>query len=124
MPILSGVLLTIQALSYNPLFLTHLSYNLPPPTALSVTINCLSFRLCVNQRFCCCYVHLPVCLQTLYRSLQSMLEYTGDDMEDVFMQTFQVGYTDVFGANLTHDLRPDGAQQPVNSCNVQVSRLS
>ena len=50
-----------------------------------------------------------------------MLEYTGDDMEDVFMQTFQVGYTDVFGANLTHDLRPNGAQQPVNRGNVQVS---
>ncbi|KAF0303632.1 Ubiquitin-protein ligase E3A [Amphibalanus amphitrite] len=56
---------------------------------------------------------------TLYRSLQSMLEYEGDDMEDVFMQTFQVGYTDVFGANLTHDLRANGAQIPVNRSNVQ-----
>ena len=56
-----------------------------------------------------CTVTLLPGRQTLYRSLQSMLEYSGDDMEDVFMQTFQVGYTDVFGANLTHDLRPNGA---------------
>ena len=49
-----------------------------------------------------------------------MLEYTGDDMEAVFMQTFQVGYADVFGANLTHDLVPDGAQVPVTRTNVQV----
>jgi len=56
---------------------------------------------------------------TLFRSLTSMLEYQGDDMEDVFMQSFQVGFTDVFGAKLTHDLRPDGSQVMVNRTNVQ-----
>lgn len=29
---------------------------------------------------------------TLYRTMMEMLEYTGDDMSDTFMQTFKVGY--------------------------------
>lgn len=45
---------------------------------------------------------------TLYRSLVELMEYEGDDMEDVFMQTFRVGYQDVFGTSLTHDLKTDG----------------
>ncbi|KAG7164827.1 ubiquitin-protein ligase E3A-like isoform X1 [Homarus americanus] len=45
---------------------------------------------------------------TLYRSLVELLEYEGEDMEDVFMQTFRVGYQDVFGTSLTHDLKTDG----------------
>ncbi|KAK7086788.1 Ubiquitin-protein ligase E3A [Halocaridina rubra] len=45
---------------------------------------------------------------TLYRSLVELLEYKGDDMEEVFMQTFRVGYQDVFGTSLTHDLKTDG----------------
>lgn len=45
---------------------------------------------------------------TMYRSLLELLDYEGDDMEDVFMQTFRVGYQDVFGTSLTHDLKTDG----------------
>ncbi|XP_050691382.1 ubiquitin-protein ligase E3A-like isoform X2 [Eriocheir sinensis] len=45
---------------------------------------------------------------TLYRSLVELLEYKGDDLEEVFMQTFRVGYQDVFGTSLTHDLKTDG----------------
>uniref|UniRef100_A0A0P4WDM4 Ubiquitin-protein ligase E3A n=1 Tax=Scylla olivacea TaxID=85551 RepID=A0A0P4WDM4_SCYOL len=45
---------------------------------------------------------------TLYRSLVELLEYEGDDLEEVFMQTFRVGYQDVFGTSLTHDLKTDG----------------
>ncbi|KAG0727025.1 Ubiquitin-protein ligase E3A [Chionoecetes opilio] len=45
---------------------------------------------------------------TLYRSLVELVEYEGDDLEEVFMQTFRVGYQDVFGTSLTHDLKTDG----------------
>ncbi|XP_042892379.1 ubiquitin-protein ligase E3A-like isoform X1 [Penaeus japonicus] len=51
---------------------------------------------------------------TLYRSLVELLEYEGEDMEDVFMQTFRVGYQDVFGTSLTHDLKADGGNIFVN----------
>ncbi|KAK3865964.1 hypothetical protein Pcinc_028466 [Petrolisthes cinctipes] len=54
---------------------------------------------------------------TLYRSLVELLEYEGDDMEEVFMQTFRVGYQDVFGTSLTHDLKLDGDNILVNQSN-------
>ncbi|XP_008203541.1 ubiquitin-protein ligase E3A isoform X1 [Nasonia vitripennis] len=45
---------------------------------------------------------------TLYRTMMEMLEYTGDDMSDTFMQTFKVGYKDVFGSLLFHELKEKG----------------
>ncbi|XP_039294797.1 ubiquitin-protein ligase E3A isoform X2 [Nilaparvata lugens] len=54
---------------------------------------------------------------TLYNSLKALLEYEGDDMEDTFMQTFRVGYTDVFGSSVTHDLLPNGDQINVTQSN-------
>nr|UUF95670.1 ubiquitin E3 ligase [Laodelphax striatellus] len=54
---------------------------------------------------------------TLYNSLKALLEYEGDDMEDTFMQTFRVGYTDVFGSSLTHELKPNGDKIFVNQQN-------
>ncbi|XP_015119706.1 ubiquitin-protein ligase E3A [Diachasma alloeum] len=45
---------------------------------------------------------------TLYRTLTEMLGYVGDDMPDTFMQTFKVGYKDVFGSVLYHELRENG----------------
>lgn len=59
--------------------------------------------------------------QTLYASLQQMLEYEGDDLEDVFMQSFQVSYKDVFGCDLTHELKEKGADVHVNQENKKVS---
>lgn len=44
----------------------------------------------------------------LFKSLQSMLDYEDADMEDVFMQTFKISYTDVFGNTLDHELKPNG----------------
>ena len=44
-------------------------------------------------------------------------------MEDVFVQTFRIGYQDVFGSNLHHDLKPDGDQILVGQHNKQVSYL-
>lgn len=37
-----------------------------------------------------------------------MLNYEGDDMESVFLQTFRVCSTDVFGTLMYHDLKPNG----------------
>lgn len=57
----------------------------------------------------------------LYRSMQSILDYDDTDMEEVFMQTFQISYKDVFGNTLTHDLKPNGDNIYVNQDNKQVS---
>lgn len=57
----------------------------------------------------------------LYKSMQSLLDYQEPDMEDVFMQTFQISYKDVFGNTLTHDLKPNGDSIFVNQDNKQVS---
>ncbi|XP_048511578.1 ubiquitin-protein ligase E3A isoform X2 [Athalia rosae] len=54
---------------------------------------------------------------TLYRSLKELLDYSGEDMADTFMQTFRVGYKDVFGSELFHELREDGDQIYVTQSN-------
>ena len=48
-----------------------------------------------------------------------MLKYEGD-VEDTFMQTFQLSHHDVFGNVLTFNLKPDGDQIPVTNQNRQV----
>lgn len=50
-----------------------------------------------------------------------LLEYKGDDLEEVFMQTFRVGYQDVFGTSLTHDLKTDGDNILVSQSSKHVS---
>ncbi|KAJ1525999.1 hypothetical protein ONE63_009178 [Megalurothrips usitatus] len=54
---------------------------------------------------------------TLYKGLTELLEYEGDDIEDVFSQTFRVCHQDVFGSVLHHDLKEGGEQVPVNKQN-------
>lgn len=54
---------------------------------------------------------------TLALSLQGLLDYTEDDIQDIFMMTFQIGYSDVFGSALTHDLKENGSQIPVTHQN-------
>ncbi|XP_052902298.1 ubiquitin-protein ligase E3A [Anopheles moucheti] len=44
----------------------------------------------------------------LFNSLKSLLDYAENDMEEVFMQTFNIGYRDVFGSVLEYELKPDG----------------
>ena len=51
-----------------------------------------------------------------------LLAYEGD-VEDVFMQTFQVSHTGVFGDTMTHELKPGGQDIPVTSQNRQVIPL-
>ena len=45
---------------------------------------------------------------TLYRTLKELMDYTGDDMPETFMQTFRVAYKDVFGSISFHDLKENG----------------
>ncbi|CAH2232624.1 jg6579 [Pararge aegeria aegeria] len=45
---------------------------------------------------------------TLYNGLKDMLEYTENDLEETYYQTFRICYTDVFGNNLFHDLKENG----------------
>ncbi|XP_017060072.1 ubiquitin-protein ligase E3A [Drosophila ficusphila] len=45
---------------------------------------------------------------TLYKSLKSMLDYQGQDMEEVFDQTFKISYSNVFGEMVEHELLPNG----------------
>ncbi|KAH9496020.1 Ubiquitin-protein ligase E3A [Bulinus truncatus] len=55
----------------------------------------------------------------LMSSLKAMLEYTEDSFEDVFDQTFRIGYHDVFGNSLTYDLKENGDSTPVTQENKQ-----
>ena len=37
--------------------------------------------------------------------LKELLEYSGDDIEETFMQTFSISYKDVFGVVYNHELK-------------------
>ncbi|CAL1263837.1 unnamed protein product [Larinioides sclopetarius] len=56
---------------------------------------------------------------TLYKGLQDLLSYTGEDMESVYMQTFRITYEDVFGTVLVHDLKENGDKILVNQSNKE-----
>lgn len=49
-----------------------------------------------------------------------MLEYVGDDLADVYYQTFRICFTDVFGNNMYHDLKENGDSIFVTQDNKQV----
>lgn len=49
-----------------------------------------------------------------------MLEYEAEDMDSVFMQTFRVCHTDIFGTVLHHDLKPNGDSVFVTQENKKV----
>ncbi|CAG9791844.1 unnamed protein product [Diatraea saccharalis] len=44
----------------------------------------------------------------LYRGLKDMIDYAGDDLQELYYQTFRICYSDVFGNNIFHDLKKDG----------------
>lgn len=60
---------------------------------------------------------------TVYRSLKNILDYEDDDIEEVFMQTFQISYQDVFGHVHVHNLEKDGDRIFVNHTNKKVWKL-
>lgn len=51
------------------------------------------------------------------QSLKHLLEYEGDDVEDVFGLTYEVPFEGIFGRAQTAELVPDGANKVVNSRN-------
>merc|ERR1712142_1228251 len=55
--------------------------------------------------------------QSVWKGLRDLLEYSGDDMEEIFMQPFQISYTDLFGSMITTDLKEGGADIMVNQEN-------
>ncbi|KAK2149458.1 hypothetical protein LSH36_451g01060 [Paralvinella palmiformis] len=55
---------------------------------------------------------------TLAKGLMELLEYDGD-VEEMFMQTFCVSYTDVFGSTITQQLKTNGDRIPVTNDNRQ-----
>jgi len=56
---------------------------------------------------------------SVYQGLTDMLNYDGDDFEDVFLQPFQISYTDLFGDTITKELCEGGEQRMVNKANVR-----
>lgn len=63
---------------------------------------------------------VPV-VQALASGLQQLLDYSGEDMEETFVQSFRISYQDVFGSVLSHDLRENGDSLLVNQDNKWVS---
>lgn len=56
----------------------------------------------------------------LYNSLKNILDYEGADIEEVFMQTFQISHQDVFGNILVQNLKENGDKVFVNQSNKKV----
>lgn len=54
---------------------------------------------------------------SLYSGLKELLEYEDNDIEEAFLQTFKVCYTDVFGNTLFQELKEAGDQIFVNQDN-------
>ena len=54
---------------------------------------------------------------SVWKGLQELLAYEGDDMEEVFMQPFQISYTDLFGSVITAELKEGGSEIMVNQEN-------
>lgn len=52
-----------------------------------------------------------------------MLDYTESDFEEVFMQTFRINYTDVFGSVMSYDLKENGDTINVTQENKYVLTL-
>ncbi|KAG0432736.1 hypothetical protein HPB47_020562, partial [Ixodes persulcatus] len=53
----------------------------------------------------------------LASGLQQLLDYSGEDMEETFVQSFRISYQDVFGSVLSHDLKENGDSLLVNQDN-------
>lgn len=68
------------------------------------------------------YIYIYVPFQTLFAGLKELLEYEEDDIEEAFIQTFRVCYTDVFGNTLFQELKEGGDQIFVNQDNKKVSK--
>ena len=82
---------------------------------LPVSFPMVVYRKLMNLKIS--WRDLEDCNPVIYNSLKSMLEYGELDMEEVFAQTFEIGYQDVFGSPLKQSLKKDGEKIYVNQNN-------
>ncbi|OAD52622.1 Ubiquitin-protein ligase E3A [Eufriesea mexicana] len=73
---------------------------------LDVRFSMVVYRKLLGRKGC--FADLEDWSPTLYRTLKELMDYTGDDMPETFMQTFRVAYKDVFGSISFHDLKQNG----------------
>ncbi|XP_029050522.1 ubiquitin-protein ligase E3A isoform X1 [Osmia bicornis bicornis] len=73
---------------------------------LDVHFSMVVYRKLLGRKGC--FADLEDWSPTLYRTLKELMDYTGDDMSETFMQTFKVAYKDVFGSITFHDLKENG----------------
>lgn len=82
---------------------------------LPVSFPMVVYRKLMNMKIS--WRDLHDCNPVIYNSLRSLLEHSEPDMEEVFAQTFEIGYQDVFGSPLKHCLKKDGDRIIVNQNN-------
>jgi len=70
--------------------------------------------------YCGTFADLNDWSPALYKSLKSMVDYQGQDMEEVFDQTFKISYSNVFGELVEHELVPNGKEVLVGQHNKQL----
>ncbi|KAH8264770.1 hypothetical protein KR038_000306, partial [Drosophila bunnanda] len=86
-------------------------------------ILAVNFPMVVYRKlmgYCGTFADLNDWSPTLYKSLKSMLDYQGQDMEEVFDQTFKISYSNVFGEMVEHELVPHGKDVLVGQHNKQL----
>jgi len=70
-------------------------------------ILAVNFPMVVYRKlmgYCGTFADLNDWSPALYKSLKSMVDYQGQDMEEVFDQTFKISYSNVFGELVEHEL--------------------
>ncbi|XP_017005988.2 ubiquitin-protein ligase E3A [Drosophila takahashii] len=86
-------------------------------------ILAVNFPMVVYRKlmgYCGTFADLSDWSPTLHKSLKSMLDYQGQDMEEVFDQTFKISYSNVFGEMVEHELVPNGKEVLVGQHNKQL----
>ncbi|XP_017081206.1 ubiquitin-protein ligase E3A [Drosophila eugracilis] len=86
-------------------------------------ILAVNFPMVVYRKlmgYCGTFADLSDWSPTLSKSLKSMLDYQGQDMEEVFDQTFKISYSNVFGEMVEHELVPNGKDVLVGQHNKQL----
>ncbi|XP_026674769.1 ubiquitin-protein ligase E3A isoform X1 [Ceratina calcarata] len=73
---------------------------------LDVRFSMVVYRKLLGRKGC--FADLEDWSPTLYRTLKELIDYTGEDMPETFMQTFRVAYKDIFGSISFHDLKRNG----------------
>ncbi|EDV51391.1 ubiquitin-protein ligase E3A [Drosophila erecta] len=86
-------------------------------------ILAVNFPMVVYRKlmgYCGTFADLSDWSPALYKSLKSIMDYQGQDMEEVFDQTFKISYSDVFGDMVEHELVPNGKDVLVGQHNKEL----